>query len=173
MITSVVAVDPGPTTGIAFLDYHWVEATELHAGHWHPAPESVLLQAEGKSAVKVLSAILRGRHADPAFSETVTGRFASVERFVTGRGAGSKGGNADTTRQLVMELTECLQLYGYSVQLRSAADVKPWATDKRLVRAGIADAASGIHGKARDAYDAARHALYCATWDAKMKDPLA
>jgi hypothetical protein len=71
-----------------------------------------------------------------------------------------------------MELTERLQLHGYPVKIRSAAEVKPWASDKRLERAGITGN-SAVHGKARDSYDAARHALYCAVWDGKMRDPLA
>lgn len=165
MIISVVGLDPGPTTGMAFLDYH-----QLPGGLWSPVPEALLLQAEGNAAVLVLEAMLKGRYGP---DRPVAGRFGSVERFVTGRSAGTGSRASDPTRQLVMMLTECLQLYGYAAKLRSAADVKPWASDKRLIRAGIATAGSGIHGKLRDGYDGGRHALFCAVQDARMPDPLA
>jgi hypothetical protein len=164
-IISVVAVDPGATTGMCFLDY-FVDMP----GPVELQPQATLLQADGKSADAVLEAMLARWYG--LGNDAVVGRFAAVEKFVTGRGAGTKGPNADVTRQLVMELTERLQLHGYPVKIRSAADVKPWATDKRLVKAGIVGE-SAIHGKARDAYDAARHALYAAVKDAKRTDPLA
>jgi hypothetical protein len=163
-IISVVAVDPGPTTGMCFLDY------QTGSLGLPPQPQCTLLQADGKSADAVLEAMLARWYG--VGTSPVTKRYAVVEKFVTGRGAGTKGAHADVTRQLVMELTERLQLHGYKVVIRQASDVKVWATDKRLVAAGIVGD-SAIHGKARDAYDAARHAIYCAVKDAKMKDPLA
>jgi hypothetical protein len=164
MIVSVIGIDPGATTGLAFLDYC------LQPGGAYLLGKPVLLQAEGDSAVHVLEAMLRTWYGP---DERVTGRFAGVERFVTGRSAGTRGPAAEVTRQLVMALAECCQVGGYRVQLRNAAVAKDWATDKRLIRAGIATADSGIHGKLRDGFDAARHGLYAAVWDAKMKDPLA
>lgn len=170
-IVSVVAVDPGPTTGLAFLDYQSLGITLNSCKQYTDKPiTSTLLQADGRSADAVLEAMLARWYG--VGTSPVTKRYAVVEKFVTGRGAGSKGTNADVTRQLVMELTERLQLHGYKVVIRQASDVKVWATDKRLVAAGIVGD-SAIHGKARDAYDAARHAIYCAVKDAGMRDPLA
>jgi hypothetical protein len=164
-ILSVVAADPGATTGICFLDYR------VQSGVIALVPCTVtLLQADGTSADAVLEAMLARWYSSA--NETIVGRYGAVEKFVAGRGAGSKGPDAEVTRQLVMELTERLQLHGYPVKIRSAADIKPWATDKRLERAGIVGS-SAIHGKARDAYDAARHCLFAAVKDAKVKDPLA
>jgi hypothetical protein len=51
---------------------------------------------------------------------------------------------------------------------RSAADVKPWATDTRLQAAGLLDLTKGM----RHARDAARHALFCAVCDFGLTDPL-
>lgn len=162
-IISVVAIDPGPITGMCFLDYAVIDAVRP------PQPQVTLFQADGRSADAVLEAMLARWYGAQSL---VDQRFGAVEKFVTGRSAGSRGGDAEVTRQLVMQLTERLQLYGYPVKIRSAAEIKPWATDKRLERAGIVGDSS-LHGKARDAYDAARHALFAAVKDAKIKDPLA
>jgi hypothetical protein len=99
-------------------------------------------------------------------------RVASVEKFLTGRGAGSTGKNADVTRQLVYELAEVLQMFGYTVTIRPAADVKPWATDKRLVAAQVVPSLKGMHGDMNHAYDAARHCLYGAKEAGVISDPL-
>jgi hypothetical protein len=162
-IVSIVGVDPGPTTGLCFLDYR--VSTE------HQNSELVtvtLLQTPALTADALLEAML-ARWYSPA-NETITGRYAAVEKFVTGRSAGTRGPDADVTRQLVMELTERLQLYAYPVKIRPAAEVKPWATGKRLEHAGIT--CSGATAM-RHSLDAARHALFAAVKDAGMKDPLA
>ena len=52
---------------------------------------------------------------------------------------------------------------------RVAAEVKPWATDKRLQAAGLLEPlTTGM----RHARDAARHALFCAVKDYGLPDPL-
>jgi hypothetical protein len=160
MISSCVGADPGPATGLCFLDYdrgHLVGRT--------------LLQSEGATAAYVLQSLIEGRcrTLDPA--ETGK-RIASVEKFVTGAGAGSRGKNADVTRQLVMELTEVLQMSGYTVTIRPAADVKPWASNKRLVAAGIYSSEKAMHSDMGHAADAARHCLYGAHEAGITADPL-
>jgi hypothetical protein len=166
MILSVIGLDPGETTGMCFLNYY-----TFPDDTWNPIPERILLQAEGSSSDHVLRAMLHAYY--PAGNTEVTARYAGIERFVTGRAAGGRTKPGEITRQLVMQLAETCQLYGYSTKLRSASEVKPWATDKRLVKAQIAREETALHGKARDAYDGARHALFAAVADAKMKDPLA
>jgi hypothetical protein len=160
-IISVVGVDTGPTTGMCFLDY------QTGSLALPPQPQVTLLQVDGHSADAVLEAMLARWYG--IGTSPVDQRYAAVEKFVTGRGAGSKGNNAEVTRQLVMELTERLQLHGYLTKIRSAAEVKPWASDKRLERAGI----TGQQTSMRHCLDAGRHALFAAVKDAKMKDPLA
>lgn len=154
LIDSCVGVDPGPTTGIAFLDYQ----NGVLAGR-------TVLQCESRTAEIVLRAMLRQYYMIPDIGK----RVASVERFVTGRSAGARGPNADVTRQLVMELTELLEMFAYRVKIRAAADVKPWASDRRLATVfGKANfTGSMIHG-----YDAARHALYGGHEAGVVKDPL-
>ena len=161
MIISVIGCDPGPTTGLSFLDY----ADEKLVG-W------TVLQVDGNSAPGVLTAILAqgyaGPSAAPGFHPGRIGkRYAQVEPFITGQGAGTRGPKADYTRQEAFKLLELLQMWGYAVQLRKAADVKPWASDKRLKAAGILRPPENRHGN-----DASRHAIFCAAHDARMPDPL-
>jgi hypothetical protein len=159
-ILSVVGIDPGPTTGLCFLDY------QTGTLGIPPQPQVTLLQVDGYAADAVLEAMLARWYGT---ASPVDDRYAAVEKFVTGRSAGTKGPDAGVTRQLVMELTERLQLHGFPAKIRSAAEVKPWATNKRLERAGIT--CSGPTAM-RHSLDAARHALFAAVKDAKMKDPL-
>lgn len=149
----MIGIDPGLSTGISFIDY----VGDSIAGAAH-------IQVDGKSALATLSAMLTAYYSDP---ERVGLRVAGVESFITGQSAGTKGQPAEATRQLVFEFSEKLQLWGYSVQLRKAADVKLWGTDKRLKAAGIIRPPENRH-----ANDASRHALYAAVHDLHKPDPL-
>ena len=99
--------------------------------------------------------------------ENIVQRWAQVEAFVTGQSAGTKGNPAEVTRQLAFQLAEVLQLRGYHTEMRKAADVKLWASDKRLKAAGLLRPPENRH-----ANDASRHALFCAVHDAFRPDPL-
>jgi hypothetical protein len=160
VIDSSVGVDPGQTTGMAFLDYR----DKVLIGRY-------LLQCDAHSAPFVLKGLLTACYSE--FPGNFHGRRSgSVEAFVTGAGAGSRGKPAEVTRQLVMEMTELLQLAGYTVKIRPAADVKPWASDNRLVAGHVADDPKKINGEFRHAYDAGRHALYGAKEAGFTDDPL-
>src|SRR5580698_6810241 len=100
-ILSVVGIDPGPTTGLCFLDY------QTGTLGIPPQPQVTLLQVDGYAADAVLEAMLARWYGT---ASPVDDRYAAVEKFVTGRSAGTKGPDAGVTRQLVMELTERLQL---------------------------------------------------------------
>jgi hypothetical protein len=162
VIVSVIGIDPGPTTGFCFLEYHRVAPGVFSLAERH------LFQADGSSARILLNAMLIAYYE----GEEVTGRYCGIEKFVTGRGAGTKGANADVTRRLVQDLRNFAEESGYYVSEHTASEAKTWATDKMLSAAGITGD-SGIHGKLRDAYDSARHALFTARWDAYMPNPLA
>ncbi len=156
IVDSCVGVDPGPATGICIFDYSGGQLVGR-----------TLLTTDGGSAVVVLKGLLEAYYRD------VPGkRVGALEKFVTGQSAGSRGKAADVTRQLVMELAEVLQLYGYRAVIRSAADVKPWATDKRLIAAGVP---GGMVSRTefRHAMDAARHCLFGAREAGIITDPLA
>lgn len=171
MITSVIGIDPGPTTGICLMEF---------IGPDYPLPEHniTLFQASSGNALRLLEAYLRVYYQDAR----VTRRFAQVEKFITGNSAGTRSGDADLTRQYVMKFAELLGACGYSVKIRPAADMKPWATPRRLQAAGVM-AALGVKPKAgllpkvpdsmRHAGDGAGHCLFAACRDAQIKDPLA
>lgn len=166
-LDSCVGCDPGPATGLCFLDYD----NGRLVGR-------TLLQVIGPDAPVVLKGMLLAYYMLPssdaaADRKRVDGRrVGSIEKFVTGQSAGSRGKPAEVTRQLVMELAETLELFGYAVTIRPAADVKPWASDKRLVAAGIVNSEKGMHGDMNHAYDAARHCLYGAHESGVIRDPL-
>lgn len=156
LVTSVIGADPGPTCGLAFLDFIQGKL----AG-------KTLLQVDGQSVIIVLEAMISRYYT----SDVVVARYAGVENFITGQSAGTRGNDANITRQLVMQITERLQMWGYNTKIRSASDAKNWATDKKLEAAGIIGAAS-LHGKFRDGYDAARHALFTAREMNVIENPL-
>jgi hypothetical protein len=159
LIDSCVGLDPGPATGMCFLDYN--------AGR---LVGRSLIQAVGADAAVVLQGMLNTYYSGKPYP--VGKRVASVEKFVTGRSAGSRGKPADVTRQLVYELAEVLEMFGYTVKIRPAADVKPWASDKRLVAAGVVPSLKGMHGDMNHAYDGARHCLFGARDAGIIQDPL-
>lgn len=136
----------------------------------YPLPECniTLIQANSGTALRVLEAYLAHFYKD----ERITRRFAGVEAFETGSSAGTRGPNADLTRQYVMKFAEMLELHGYYPQIRKAGDVKPWASNHRLVRAGVPGPPK-YDGKMSHAADAARHCLFAAVRDAHIRDPLA
>lgn len=150
--TLVVGVDPGATTGICALTY--LDAVDgLYAG-----PAIVLETAAGDAVdliVRILAEHRRRRY------ETLL----AVEQFVVSqRAAHSATAQAgQVTRELIAELTGHAPMY-----VRSAATVKPWATDRRLRAAGLYAATKGYN----HARDAARHALYTAVKTHAAPDPL-
>jgi hypothetical protein len=158
VIDSCIGIDPGLSTGMCFLDYQDGQLVGR-----------TLLTADGSSAGIVLKAMLLAYHTEFSGNAHLNRRIGSVESWVDGPPAGGKP--AVVTRQLVMELAEALEMFGYAVTLRSAGQVKPWATDKMLEAAGITGAAA-FHGKQRDAFDAARHCLFGAKEAGVISNPL-
>jgi len=143
--TPVIGVDPGGTTGIAL---------RVPSGTWE------LVQATRGAVLPIVRAMLHTYDYRAVIA---------VEQFVVGpRAARSSTPEAG---RIARDLIGALQSLGFElnlrVVLRSASQVKPWATDKRLQAAGVPDIP-----KMRDARDAARHALFCATADCGLPDPL-
>jgi hypothetical protein len=143
-------IDPGSTTGIAVA--YWDEESWLHPGAY---------QCDASSAPALL-AWLAGQN------KPLRVLRAQVEEFRPGTGAGGRGPHASVTRTLVDDLTAVLARHRASVHVRCAADVKPWATDRRLSAAGLLEICRG-QGHATDAF---RHLLFCACHDCGVPDPL-
>lgn len=150
--TYVLGVDPGPIPGVV--------ALSLTGGR---ICNRTVYQCSAHAVTPLVGWLLDG--AQPT-ARTVL----AVERFVVGpRAARSSTPKAgQITRELVGVLQAAAEALGVECVLRSAAEVKPWATDKRLERAGLLDPTKGM----THARDAARHALFAATADCGLPDPL-
>lgn len=141
MNLTVIGVDPGPTAGIVklFWDNRVIHPLEI-------------VQCNALAVPGIVDAFVRD--GDPLV-------YIAVEKFVDGRYAGR--GNAPVagraTRDMITSLVTCYSGLQprVSLALRSASEVKPWASDDRLHRAGLFDATKGM----THARDAARHALFC------------
>jgi hypothetical protein len=153
----VVGIDPGPVPGIVEL---------LFAG-------GALLEVEVVQCSAALSPCLLAAVLQRIPVRTVV----QIERFVTGRRASrsSTAAAGATTRDLVGHLSQVVVDHGRAstgaaieYAQRSAAQVKPWATDERLAAAGLLEACKGM----RHARDAARHAAFAAVHDGGVTDPL-
>lgn len=143
MIRTVIGVDPGLTTGVARLD---LDAWRVPS----------LAQVTPELVLDVVEMLLGAQ--DPADV------LLAVEAFVVGpraaRSSTPAGGR--TARELIAAL-HALPVRAIG---RTAAAVKPWATDRRLEKAGLL-----VKGMPHAA-DAGRHALYAAVNDGGLPDPL-
>lgn len=142
----VLGVDPGRTTGLCVLPLD---------------PNALVELAQVSSGlVPVMLAGLAPRV-----------RLVAVEAFVVGprsaRSADAAAGKL--TRVLAEHVLTWAEREGIPARSRSAAEVKPWATDARLAAAGItAPRGTGM----RHALDGGRHALFAARSDLGFPDPL-
>lgn len=150
MSVFVIGVDPGQTTGVCVLDDFGVYRD--------------LLQCSPGLVLPVVRGLLDGHNPAPS------GAVLAVERFVVGRRAARSSTPAAgaLTRELVVALTELGRSLGLRVALRSAAEVKPWATNARLDAAGLLALGKGMP----HALDGGRHALFAAVADCGLPDPL-
>lgn len=145
----IIGVDPGLTTGMALLD------TERPTN-------PVLVQSGPDAVITIINALIdrtQGQHGE-------VGAIA-VERFVRGPRSGKlatpKG--AGIAQEVITQLGHLAGAWGIPIYLRSAAEVKPWATDARVRK--LTD-----HRGMPHALDALRHALFCAVKDFHAPDPL-
>jgi hypothetical protein len=154
----VIGIDPGPIPGIVRLqlDANWVGAT--------------------CNAFRVMDA--QALQISPDLIEPVLDMLAqddqpvvAVERFVVGRRSAlsSTPAAGARTRGMVGVVEAWADRNSVRCISRSAAEVKPWATDQRLAVAGLLEP---LTNGMRHARDAARHALFCAVKDYGMPDPL-
>lgn len=153
-VACFIGCDPGSCTGIALAYYSndgsgWVE------------PEAY--QCNANSATALLAWLISKNQV------TRLPVRAQVEEFRAGTGAGARGPDASVTRILVEKLAQVLRDAKVPYAVRSASEVKPWATDVRLERAGLIAVTSKMP---RDARDAMRHLLFTAVHDGGVPDPL-
>jgi hypothetical protein len=160
----IIGVDPGGTSGVAALHFlHgvrcWAYVTEVACADTRSTVES-LLQVAGQRA---------------NFSDQLV-KVVATERFVVGRRAArsSSASAGENTRNMVGALGELVKIGRRPwdrtlFREQTASTAKTWATDERLEAAGIkASLTKGLgHGR-----DAMRHALFAATRDFQLPDPL-
>lgn len=135
----VIGVDPGPTPGVVVLDLEDGRLVEVGA-----------LQCSASLLYTVVATFNPDHQA-----------VVAVERFVV-------RGRASTAQQTTLDQVANLTRLYPRMAVRSASQVKPWATDARLDAAGLSAATKGM----RHARDAARHALYAAVKNGGLPDPL-
>jgi hypothetical protein len=148
----VVAVDPGPVPGVAVITN---DGGRLSTSVFQCDPKSVLWLVQ--------KLIIAGPVA--------ARRIIAVERFVVGMRAvrSSSPAAGAVTRDMIGALTELSRgLSRVSLVRRCAAEVMPWATDKRLKVVGLYDVTKAMpHARA-----ASRHGLFAAVRDGNIPDPL-
>ncbi|RGC68440.1 hypothetical protein C5N14_13720 [Micromonospora sp. MW-13] len=155
----VIGIDPGPLPGIVRLQLKVV-------GDKWSGQSAQLVDVQALQVTPgLLGTVLEGINAATEVE------VVAYERFVVGRRAGQSSSAAAgaKTRNMIGELEAWAGAGRWRrVYARSAAEVKPWATDTRLGAAGLLDLTKGM----RHARDAARHALFCAVRDCGLADPL-
>jgi len=153
----VIGFDPGPMPGIVLLRFN--------SG---PFAVARVVQCDHLIAPTLFGALLG--------IDVVTPTIVQGERFVVGRKSMRGGKAGELTRDLIGAMREVFDEHdstpmgrlGCRWFLRSAAQVKPWATDERLDAVGLLKATKGM----THARDGARHALYAAVHDGRIPDPL-
>lgn len=151
MSALVIGIDPGPIPGLVRL--------EVAGGR---ILRRDVVQCTHLIAPDVLKGLL--------FRFDATVQLVAIERFVVSGRSGRSGtaSAGETTRNLIGALENEAQRAGAQVVLRSASEVKPWATDARIEAAGLHAPTKAM----RHARDACRHALYAAARARLIADPL-
>lgn len=148
-----VGVDPGPTPGVAVLIYD---------GEGQRCTWRAVFQCDADNVQWLAGSALHWRGG-------AVRRILAVEKFVVGGRAGrsSTPKAGAVTRDMVGALEQVAHQELAQYVLRSASEVKPWATDERLVKAGFVLPKGMPHAR-----DAARHCLFAAVHDGGIPDPL-
>ena len=150
-MTYILGVDPGPTPGLVGFDTTWRN---------HGTLSVQVVQCSANVFPDVLMAVAVGQG----------GVILAVERFVVApiTAKSNSPGAGRVTLAVIEECRRFAHVHGHQCVLRSASEVKPWATDVRLHAAGLWPLTVGM----THARDAARHALFAAVHDGGLLDPL-
>jgi hypothetical protein len=152
--------DPGGTAGFLLAGWNQGERKAVFARAF---------QCDGGSTDALLEWILRDNLRAPGQRNRITA--AQFEAFDSRPRPGGLHGASPTAIQVqIDDLRSACEQAGVPVIVRPVADVKRWAGDERLKRAGLLDIVSPA--AMRHAKSAAWHALYCAVHDCGLPDPL-
>lgn len=151
-MTGLIAIglDPGPHTGIAWLEGVTPEGKWLvHA-----------LQCDHEAVPFILDSLFLRKALDPA-------RVAfQAEKFETGNRAGAKGEAADITRAVFHEARLAAERHGARFYYETAHEAKAYAHDKRLLKIRF-PMEVGAHGR-----DGGRHLMRVSVMHCGVPDPL-
>lgn len=147
-----IGMDPGPRPGLVALTYS----------------EGILVgvkvvQCSANMAVDLLRWWVHNEYVRGILGHVEV--YFGVERYVDRQtGRSSRAGNI--TKDMVGEAVQACTGRAF-VALNNASRVKTWATDGRLLAAGLMEPTRGMP----HARDAARHALFTAVLEGKIPDP--
>lgn len=168
----VIGIDPGPIPGIVRL-----QMDVNTPGYNLVANGTYLRNAQALQVSPDLIEPVLDMLTAPSDSDRQKRRpVIALERFIVGRRAAQSSTPAAgaITRGMVGAIEAWAERNSVECIARAAADIKPWAVDKRLAATrpvgnpGLLDLTTGM----RHARDAARHALFCAVKDYGLPDPL-
>ena len=150
-MTYIIGIDPGPLVGVALLKLPATGEREWYG-------EIAQITPNG------LWALLAG------WIEAYEVRAVATERFVIGHRSSrvNDPGASQAARDVIGGLKLAIPPEVHRIA-RSAAEVKPWATDSRLRAAGLLVQTKGM----THARDATRHALFSACADFGARVPRA
>lgn len=146
-----IGMDPGPTPGLVKLTYSDGLLLDV-----------AVVQCTANCALDVLAMWLNNLPVAGAL-ET----YVQVERFVVGKGSYRTGSPGARTRDMVGSAVTLAEAHNAVVAVRTASEAKAWASNGRLLAAGIEGDVRGM----THARDGARHALYTAVKDGRIPDP--
>lgn len=150
-MTYIIGIDPGPIVGACLLRLPPPGGRDWHAEIAQITPSGLWALIAGWIEAYPINAV-------------------AAERFVVGHRAArvNDPGASQAARDVLGGLQLAVPHSVHRIQ-RSAAEIKPWATDARLDAAGLLAPTKGM----RHARDAARHALFSACRDFGARIPRA
>lgn len=154
-----LGVDPGPTPGVVGLLIEEGVVTDVQLAQ----------TSAGIVGLTVGGIVMRWATQLNDRDRVLPVVLIGVERYVVGpRSSRSSTPSAGRiTRDMVGVIERCGEELGAAVVQRSASQVKAWATDDRLHRAGIK-----IPKGMRHTVDGARHCLFAAVHAGHLPDPM-
>lgn len=148
MRTYFLGIDPGETTGLCLLTCEDMALIGYD-----------IAQCNGDAVPAVISGLTQTKPIDSM--------VWAMEKFVvSNRSARSgKASSGAYTRELIGEILVVADMAGIRRELRSASEVKAWATNARI-------SAVRIKGVGGHSIDGARHGMFSAVKNGRLKDPL-
>lgn len=169
-VVIIIGVDPGGTTGVVVLEldaegrYDCLHSAEVPGAQFPQYYAELTMGLIAANKIRDTSSQAMGSNG---------ALLVATEQFVVrGRAAKSRTPQGGAFARRVVGWLESLASVSapaMRLSVRSASQVKKWATNRRLERAGLLAAIPAGGGHARDA---GRHALFAARMDLGWPDPL-